>query len=323
MHIFSNKKLKRTLITFPKVAGTTVQNLLTPNFELHAHIRQHNNLVGWKTIRLTPDVDTFFDLRFVKNNIPNDHTVTVMYRNPIDRYISGVSTLLKDEGTSIIRYEDTPDNDFWEQKPIAWYRAYLDQLFRISGLNYDFDNVHTMRIMLYVFILGVELPNVEFVEVNEFSQWVKDAHQLPDTYEVPRENNDQGAFSKKIKKLLTARFQDDPGGYGNYINPDMKMYEYLQQHNQVELTFLRDLGILDDIFQEAYPGGTNPLSRTFPQPRWYMYAIMEWTEHGTCVPDKIRHQINKHIIQVIGRYTSVAKNGELNVRVQMQDSEGD
>ena len=123
MHIFSNKKLKRTLITFPKVAGTTVQNLLTPNFELHAHIRQHNNLVGWKTIRLTPDVDTFFDLRFVKNNIPNDHTVTVMYRNPIDRYISGVSTLLKDEGTSIIRYEDTPDNDFWEQKPIAWYRA--------------------------------------------------------------------------------------------------------------------------------------------------------------------------------------------------------
>lgn len=323
MHIFKHKKLKRALITFPKVAGTTVQHLLTPNFELEPHIHQHKNLVGWKTVRLTETPDNFFDLEEAKHNIPEDYTVTVLYRNPIERYISGVKTLLRSGAAGLIRYEDNPDDNFWAQKKTDWYKDYILELFATSGLNYDFDNVHTMRVMLYVFILGVEFNNVEFVEVNEFDSWLRDTHQLPDSYEVPRENKEQGMFSVRINQVLKKEFQEDSSGIGNYIKPDMKMYEHLQQYKCVQPTFLNDLKLVHYIFQEAYPAGTNPLTQIYPQPRWYMHAMMEWLEHSTAVPPKTRDQINTHIIQVIDRYISITKNGDLNVRVQMQNSEGD
>lgn len=310
MHIFKHNKQRRALITFPKVAGSTIQTLLTPQFELRPDIKQHKNLVGWKTVQLSGSPDTFFDLRKIKHSIPEDFTVTILYRNPIERYISGMKTMLMDEGPGLIRYYDNPDNDFWSQKKPEWYEAYLKQLTEIAGLNYDYDNVHTMRIMLYIFIVGLEFPNVEFVHVNEFDSWLKRTHDLPDTYDIIRENNHHNVLSAKLNKVLSKQFEDDDAGIGFYISLDMRMYEHLQMHGSVTPTFLRDLGLIGDIFQEVYPVDRNLFTNPYPQSRWYIAAMMEWMEHGTCVPDSVREQINTHIIQVIGRYISVTKNGD-------------
>ena len=323
MHIFKHTGFKRALITFPKVAGTTIQNLFTPNYELHnLGLGQHNNFVGWKTVRLTPDPQTFFDLRFAMQNIPEDYKVTILYKEPIDRSISGVSTMLKEESPGLVRYHETPDESIWADKKISWYHDYIERIFSISGLNYDFDNVHTMRIMLYIFILGAELPNVEFVEISELNDWVKDTHQLPDTFEILKANTEISMFFTKINKVLRKQFADDPGGIGNYIMPDMKMYNYLQQHSSVKPTFLRDLDLITDFFQEAYPAGTNPLTSVYPQSRWYMSTMIEWLEHGTQMPAIVRDQINTHIIEIVGRYVDVTVNGDLDVRVQVQSSKG-
>ena len=310
MHIFKHNKQRRALITFPKVAGSTIQTLLTPQFELRSDIKQHKNLVGWKTVQLSRSPDDFFDLRKTKHSIPEDYTVTILYRNPIERYISGMKTLLMDEGVGLIRYYDNPDDDFWSKKKSEWYQGYLRQLTNIAGLNYDYDNVHTMRIMLYIFIVGLEFPNVEFVHVNEFDAWLRRTHDLPDTYDIIRENNHHNTLSAKLNKVLSKQFEEDDAGIGFYISLDMRMYEYLQLHRSVTPTFLRDLDLISDIFQEVYPVDRNLFTYPYPQSRWYIAAMMEWMEHGTCVPESVREQINTHIIQVIGRYISVTKNGD-------------
>lgn len=313
MHIFKHNKLKRALITFPKVAGTTVQTLLTPNFELRPDIQQHKNLVGWKTEQITSLPDLFFDLRKAKALIPDDYTVTILYRNPIERYISGMKTMLKDEGVSLVRYYDTPDDDFWSKKKPEWYENYISQLLITAGMDYDYNNVHTMRVMLYVFILGAEFTNVEFVDVNDLDRWLRRTHDLPDTFEIPRENSIHNSFSAKLNKVLRKQFQEDVGGLGHYISMDMMMYEHLQQNRSVKTTFLWDLGLVGAIFDEVFPKDINLFTNVYPLPRWYIGAMMQWLEHSSCVPLKVKESINTHIMQISNRYVAVAENGEQDV----------
>ena len=316
MHIFINHELRRVLITFPKVAGSSIEgNLL---WKPTRNIQPHPNITGWKQLQ-GDDFETYFNLNTIKAKIPKGYQCTLMYRDPLERYISGFNFLFLDvtQMDMITMSQDSADDSVtailekWNKFDDEWYARWINRLFEYSNYNPGFNDNHTTNIMLVVWILWWEL-NAQLLYIDDLDAWIKTIHNLPKDFVLDRENVSADGYHHKsrrdIVKLASGKFSTALKEHpllGDYLKIDRYLFDYLHnRQTKAKADFEKmSLRIADDLFSSGFPGGSDMFTDHKTMHSKYMKAMVTWATHGSTMSDDIKKRINTHISIIMKRYT--------------------
>lgn len=322
MHIFINHLLKRAIITHPKVAGTTVSNVLDWAGALKN--QAHPNINGWKQIA-SDSQENYLNLRTVKQLIPNDYKTTLLYRDPIKRYISGFNFLLLEDLDLVGLDRTTPEHrlEYWGKKNQEWYNNYVYQILKMSGWMYGLNNNHTERVLLVIWILFWELPNSELLYIDNLDDWIRSVHDLPPHFEIPRHNAainnfDMADKSDQSIKLIQQKFQttleiliQQGDGLRDYLHLDRRLFKQLRHlevgHVQKISNIAVTVEIIEQVFNECYPIHDHILHGSTNAEKNYLRALAEWAKNGTDISSESKQLINNKITQIVTRYNHVAE----------------
>ena len=322
MHIFLNHQLRRALITHPKVAGTTLSNVL--DWKSSSKTQLHENILGWKQI-VSDAPENYLDLPTTRRLIPAEYTTTLLYRDPVKRYISGFNYLII-ENLDLLAWESTSGEqrrEFWSKKDTEWYKNFVYQIFKLSGWLYGLNNNHTQRMMLVMWILYWELPNTELLYIDNLNDWIRSVHNLPADFVVPKDNSVDDAYGKNTKDptLLSvmSQFQtvlethiNSPGdGLRDYLDLDRKLFKQLRHIEKEQAIKTNNVAvscmIIESVFSESYSQHDNILSGHSVSEKEYLHALLEWVKHGNNISNESRELINNKITEIVTRYRRVAK----------------
>ena len=322
MHIFINHQLKRALITHPKVAGTTISNLL--DWKSAVKFQTHENIVGWKQIASDAH-ENYLNLKVIRERIPSEYTTTLLYRDPVKRYISGFNYLII-ENLDLLAWESTSGEqrkEFWNKKDKEWYKNFVYQIFKLSGWLYGLNNNHTQRVMLVIWILYWELANTELLYIDNLDNWIRSVHNLPPDFEVPKHNSVDDGYGKntrdpillsvmdKFKSVLETHIHTTQDALRDYLELDRKLFKQLRHIEKQQSLKPNNVAIscmvIDSVFNECYSPHDNIMSGHSVSEKEYLHALLEWVKQGNNISDESRELINNKIADIVTRYRHVVK----------------
>ena len=314
MHIYLNHTLKKALLCYPKTAGSTIDNVLT--WERSFKPQLHPNIVGWELVSYS-GMPEQMDIRDYRKSIPRDYDVYMIYRDPWKRYVSGFCYMVIEE-FDLFQVELLPGDvkmQYFANKPIEWYCDYIDSIFKMSNRHCSFNDIHTTRFMLAVWILSREL-NATLVTMNDVDALINDIHGISPHIEIPHWNTLEGGYGRegsaneliasnivtalnKIheQKILGINFANadyaascydynviDNGLFQKFQNSKINQIEYAEKVSNWVVNAL--------MFQVGDPTCTEQM---FSEGYWYadyLHLLENWVRHGEVVSDDLRSQIN-------------------------------
>lgn len=315
MHIYINHELKRALISFPKVAGTSIENILL--WRMSRVQQAHPNINGWKLLQSDNQLH-YFNLGQVKAIIPSEYQTTVMYRDPMERYISGFNFLFLDHTQmDMLNISDDgvdPTDDSlcakWAKYNDEWYFNWAENIFLHSNYNPGLNDNHTMNIMMIVWILWWEL-DAQLLYINDLNDWIKAVHDIPNDFVLQKSNVSEYGYSKGNRKnvvnLVSAKFRDalkKVGVVEDYLRVDKFLFERIHNkqtkiasdHEQISFW------LVNQLFSDSYPINRDMLSGFMTMHSAYLSVLTTWANEGSTMSNATKEQINTHIIQLTQRY---------------------
>jgi len=322
MHIFINHQLRRALITHPKVAGTTISNLL--DWKSSIKTQAHENIVGWKQI-VSDSHENYLDLSATRKLIPAEYTTTLLYRDPVKRYISGFNYLII-ENLDLLAWESTNGEqraEFWKKKDSEWYRNFVFQIFKLSGWLFGLNNNHTQRVMLVIWILYWELANTELLYIDNLDNWIRSVHNLPPDFKIPKHNSVDDGYGRhtkdptllsvmdKFKYVLETHINRNSDGLRDYLDLDRKLFKQLRHLEKEQVNKASNIAvsgvIIESVFNECYSPHDNIMSGHSVSEKEYLHALLEWVRNGNSMSNESRELINNKIRNIVTRYRLVAR----------------
>jgi hypothetical protein len=337
MQIFINHTLKKALISYPKVAGSTLSTYLTwsePHWQLHPNIK------GWKRVA-TPVLPEHIDFKNYRNIIPVDYEVFILYRNPLLRYISGFVYVIQEEDDLLFwdMMSSADKQKYFADKPVSWYEEYVEKILKISYGSASLNNIHTTRYMLAVWLLAIELK-AKFLYIDDLDGWILNVHNIREPLEIPKINSNVFGYTTRVEEIESRtmvaktvgekfsvalhniskytpdKHRDDlefSCRISEYLKNDIYLFNLIKPSHGIISEDLKISSVthtiesmFGEISADRYSSVTDDLCNTnsyFHSD--YIRLVMNWYYNGSNVPDVIKQLINTSLEEIRQRRLSI------------------
>ena len=253
MIIYKGIDAKVTILTYPKVGSSTIDDIVE-HHKSTWEVYKHDQVINPKT---------------VAEMVPADHTVYFLYRDPLDRYITGFTFYILAMSDFFSGFEDQLEFDNTE-----WFYHFVANIFAVSKYNFNLDyhcNRKLLELVAVQSLLCQTNKEIHVVNLNNLDQLLTDTFGSAYTTRANETStgwSDQKnwrssqapAFRKIFKDVIeteleTKNRQEWANYLDKFLSVDQDIYNFFESlpSSTINSNLIEELlKILSDKFKDDY-----------------------------------------------------------------------
>lgn len=235
MEIFINHVKRAIIVTYPKVATSTIRQICNPP------LGNISEFYGWKLVhKAIPLNEIYFDNYIDEFN--NDYKIYLLYRDPVEKYISGFSYVIYENLVKLNKnlfYKNCEENiKYYKNISNDWYirniKNMLSMNYGMMGLN----DIHLDKFLICQLALKVKFKErATLVNLNNINDIFNELYNKTNA-SIDDINSVQDGFGQTsdenellLNKIILSRFKEN---LENILNTDELYKDIFCEYIKIE-----------------------------------------------------------------------------------------